>query len=346
VNKIAFIRTDANVKIGYGHLSRCRILADELKKIGYGVVFFLGETEKYIKEEIGNRGFEYIELIRESADEMLDHMDRFDTTKKILIFDTDIKTYYDPEIQLIFIHRNIKIIHFTFWNQYYYHSHIIINQNPISLSQSYQTSDRTKKLLGPEYMIIDDNIVKLSRSERLESHSSALIFFLAFGGSDQPDRTRETLKALRRVSLPIEKINIVLGALYPNEHTLLEYMRDYNYPHKIYKQTNKIAEIMSESNIAICSGGLTLWELALFNIPTAIISYSEREFTTASYLHKTGLAHHIGSINHMHSKELSQKITNFVGNEEVRTRIAKLKKMINIEGKKLIAREIDNLNPE
>ena len=344
MNRFIFIRTDANTKIGSGHLSRCLILAEELKKRNNRVIFLLHKTDKPVLKQIEEKGFKFIFLRKESAEDIIEVIGHYKSDLKTLLFDTDLPIYFDPEAQLKFINHSCKVVFFTFWNNYQYLAHIIINQNPLSLGQEYHTADYTKKLLGPDYMIFNDRIIELSQTVNIQSFSYPSTILISFGGSDLPDRTLKTIKAIQLLDLSIKKINIIIGSLYPHEETLLKYLSGFRYPFNVFKQTNKMAEIMSESDMAICAGGLTLWELALFNIPTAIITYTKRENLTADFLHRMGLGYHLGSIKSLSCEELSQKITKFVGSKEARETISRLKEQINPNGKTIIANEINNLN--
>jgi UDP-2,4-diacetamido-2,4,6-trideoxy-beta-L-altropyranose hydrolase len=348
VKKTVFIRADANRRIGYGHLARCFILAEELIKYHTQIVFLFRQTDTFFKKETEKKGFRYVNMACDEPDVILDKMAPFRNTRITLIFDTDIKTYFQIESQHIFINQGIKLVFFTFWDQFRYDAHLIINQNPISLSHRYDTAGYTKNLLGPEYMIFRDEIIALSQLKKKKYHDTAFTYFISFGGSDQPNRTVKTLKAIQLsgLRLNIKKIHVVIGNLYPHEKELVTILPDLSFPCQVHKQTDKMAEIMGDSDLAICAGGLTLWELALFNIPTAIISYSRRENMTAGYLHRTGLGYHLGSIKSLSCEELSGKIVKFAGNREAQEAISRLKDLINPEGKKIIAREINNLTPD
>ncbi len=266
-----------------------------------------------------------------------------DTT---IIFDTDVEIYYNTEVQLNFINHHIKVVFFTIWEDFNYLAHIIINQNPISKMHHYQTAEYTKKLLGPNYMIFDDQFIYFNKNQRTRPATGKLVFFISFGGSDVADRTLKTIEAIQMLNLSVGKIYIVIGALYPYEERLLQNVLKLKYEYEVHKQTNKIADIMNDSSVAICAGGLTLWELAIFNIPTAILSHSKREEITGNYLHDRGLGYFLGSINRLNKEVLSQKILKFVENNEARKRTLELNKMINIKGKKIIAHEINNLKPD
>lgn len=55
------IRTNANKKIGFGHLIRCLALSEYLKK-EFHIIFVLNKTDKYFYDLIKKKGIEIIEL--------------------------------------------------------------------------------------------------------------------------------------------------------------------------------------------------------------------------------------------------------------------------------------------
>jgi UDP-2,4-diacetamido-2,4,6-trideoxy-beta-L-altropyranose hydrolase len=342
VKKRIFFRTDANTRIGYGHLSRCLILADELARSGWSITFLLRRTDNSARKEILDKDYGVFDLAKGSPREIIDRLADQDPESGVLVFDTDEKVYYEPENQQAFLNHGLKLVFFTFWDNHEYLAHIIINQNPMSLERKYKTADYTRKLLGPAYMIFSDDMVETSRSGKKNGDSSRSLL-LAFGGSDQPDRTLKTLKALQKVDLDITMIHIVTGSLYPHEQRLNEFLAKFRYPCRLYRQTRDMPAIMASADLALCAGGLTLWELALFEVPTAIISWSDREYLTAEYLDRTGLGFHLGSIKNLKPVELSGKIVNFAGNREAGSRIRALRSRIDVEGKKKIAKEINHL---
>lgn len=344
MNKFVFIRADANESIGFGHLSRCIILGQELKLFNFKIIFLLYQTDTFFIKELEKRAFEYILLKKDEPEQIISIIKQTNSLDSTLIFDTDVEIYYNTNSQLNFINHRIKLVFFTFWKDFKYLAHLIINQNPIGLTHHYQTAEYTKRLLGPSFMIFDDQFIRFSKHKSVRHQPGELVFFISFGGSDQADRTQKTIDAIQMLNLNIKRINIVIGAIYPYEERLFQCVSKLKCEYKVYKQTNKIAEIMNDSNIAICAGGLTLWELAIFNIPTAILSDSKREEITGEYLHNKGLGYFLGSINHLNMEELSQKIVRFVEDKEAKIRMSILNKMIDVRGKKIIAREINNLN--
>ena len=335
-----FLRVDANKKIGYGHLSRCRIIADELIKNKIKPVFLVHDTDASILKLLSDQNYEYRILQADDPQEIISSKNLYKAQKYLLIFDTDIELYYNKETQHDLISAGFKLVYFTFWDQYLYYAHIIINQNPLSLTHHYQTADHTKKLLGPDYMIFDNQFVDASGIGSEQGNAKAWDFFLSFGGTDIPDTTAKTIKALELLDINIRFCNVVIGALYQNERRLYDLIDNCPFECRIFKQIPNISDIMQQSNIAISSGGLTLWELAVMNVPTAVISYSDREKITADHLDNRGWTYHMGSADQLDPLLLSEKIRTFISSEDLMNRTKSLRDIININGKQNIVKEL------
>ena len=335
-----FLRVDANNKIGFGHLSRCRIIAKELKNKSIRTVFLMRETDIPITKMLAEQDFEFKLITTEGPENIIQCMQEYTAMEYILIFDTDLEIYYTESSQSTLLKAGFKLVFFTFWDQYTYYAHIIINQNPRSITHQYHTAGYTRKLLGPDYMIFDDQFIDKSDKVRIANTGNRLNIFLSFGGADLPDTTSTAVEAIESLDLPVNKIHVVIGALYQYEEKLYRILERSRFQWELYKQIGNISEVMQHSDIAVCSGGLTLWELAVLKVPTAVISYSEREKLTASYLDNKEYTFHIGSANALNKHSLCQQLLRFANSEALKNRTFRLSKIINVHGKFKIIDEI------
>lgn len=131
---------------------------------------------------------------------------------------------------------------------------------------------------GHKYFILRDEFQGARRHRFSQKVQSLLI---TFGGTDQNDLTRKTLRSI----LPYckkegIKVYVVTGGGYPYINELEEeiaYLQgvDIEYSHA----TGVMSHIMEKSQIAITSNGRTVYELAHMNIPAIVISHHEREQT-------------------------------------------------------------------
>ena len=118
-----------------------------------------------------------------------------------------------------------------------------------------------------------------ARPHRFKKKVSRLL--IAFGGTDPGDLTRKILRAvLPYCALQGVAVDVVTGEGYGHIEELereVAAIRDaevtYTYA------TGIISDIMERTEIAICSNGRTVYELAHMNIPAIVLSHNSREKT-------------------------------------------------------------------
>ncbi len=333
--KAVFI-TQGNETVGTGHLKRCLILAGELKSHNFNIEFMLPDSEV---SNIDLKGFETRLINFENCLAWLKGLANGEkATEVVIIIDCDRPELHEHDLQLRIKSSGAKLMYFSFSDEHYYCADIILNQNPLSKKLEYHTSEKTKKLLGLDYAIINSSF--LTNPPPKDTGNS---IFVSFGGSDEPDRTLFLLKAVSKLAIDKIHMIVVTGALYKHREKLEHYLKN-EFPHswELHVNTNKMPELMSRSKAAFTSGGTTAWELDLFGVPNGIISYSPREVRSSRYLHEIDFATHIGSFHNNSLSNLESGIKQFI-KAALNGEKSHKPPMVNIHGKELVASEIVKL---
>jgi spore coat polysaccharide biosynthesis predicted glycosyltransferase SpsG len=333
-----FFRADANQQIGSGHIIRCRILARELRNFNYTSAFIIKNTDEKFKTELIKEGFS-VYAINNSEDDtkqIIDIINSSSQAKKMLVIDSDEPLLHQKEFQLNCISNGILLMHIVFTNEYTYYSHIVHNQNPIALEKKFDIQPYTKTLFGLNYVILDPSFQNTGHHPKPQN-----IIFISFGGSDKPNRTLALLKVLNDSNFKIDKAIIILGLIYPFRKELEYFLQnDFQYKYELHQNTNKISSLMEQSSVGITSGGFTIWELGLFNIKTAIISYTEREQITASYLDEKKLSCHIGNIKTLSYEQFKHKLNFVLHDESLERNADRLFNLLNPNGRIIVTEEM------
>jgi spore coat polysaccharide biosynthesis predicted glycosyltransferase SpsG/CMP-N-acetylneuraminic acid synthetase len=139
-----------------------------------------------------------------------------------------------------------------------------------------------KYFAGPEYTVIDpvkrfrgkaENASPKLLHEQREQGFSVLI---TLGGSDPTGLTLITAQALERLDLKVY-ITIVVGIAYAYHKDLEDFLEQATKPFTLKKDVVNLPELIMESDLIICSGGRTVYELAALGIPGITICQNERE---------------------------------------------------------------------
>lgn len=100
---------------------------------------------------------------------------------------------------------------------------------------------------------------------------------IAFGGTDPEDYTGMALTALDALRVPGIQVDIVVGMACPHREKLAE--RCASRPHtRFFCQSNRLAELMAEADLAIGAGGAMTWERACLGLPAVVLPISANQF--------------------------------------------------------------------
>lgn len=332
LNKVQFFfRADANIQIGSGHIVRCRILARELKRLNRASAFIIKNTDKKFQEELQKEGFK-VYCLNQKDDEtsqILHLINSSHEEKKMLVIDSDETLLHQEKFQLQCINQHVLLMHIIFLNEHKYYSHIVHNQNPIALENNLNIQSNTRTLTGLAYVILDPSFDR----EPIQSKSKKAIF-TSFGGSDKPNRTLFLLKALNELNINIDKVIIVLGLMYPFKDELNCFLQtNFKYKYEVHQNTTEMSKLMSQSTFGFTSGGFTIWELGVYKVKSAIISYTEREEISADFLHKKQLSYHIGNIKNLSLEQLQKQLAFLFEDQILAQNAERLYKKLDVNGR-------------
>lgn len=291
---ICYFRVDAYQKIGTGHLVRSKIIADFLSaNKGFRCVFLVGE--KSLQSAIDfDVTYEVIDEDNEleSICRILDDCQ----SPKILVTDGDKAIFYEETFQKTIVESNTFLMTVTMRNEPFFHSHLVFNQNIIALDQHYKKSDYTKLLLGPEYIILNENFRKLSPPERIGDQNKKPNLLINFGGADALDLTSQVLREVATLADQLNSVSVVVGRLYKPLDSLkhlIEALKE-TVDIQLFVNTPLMPQLMEKCDFAITSCGLTAWELIYLKTPNMVITTSDREKITAVALEQEGCIVNLG----------------------------------------------------
>lgn len=270
----ALFVVNANSKIGFGHLKRCLIIADELREKGVASTFLVYDTPATEVEKVAANHHiqEYDSKL--SVFEFLQSKEKKDA---LLIIDTDDDFFYEKENQIALRKYVGKLMFISIRTDVTYFSDILFNQNIMSLYQQFDVQDYTATFFGPNYFIFDEKLRSITPNERTDNNTNNLL--ISFGSADPANNTEKILDLLAQTALQFDKIRLVIGGLNKNVERINKHPFVLKYPDKveIHIATTKMYELMRDTDIAITAMGLTYWELILHKIPSLVISGTARE---------------------------------------------------------------------
>lgn len=301
--KIA-IRADGSNVIGMGHVYNSLAVADVLREKGAKVYFITKDYGAAI-QKFQERGYP-VEKIPADPEEK----ENFDETIKIL--EKKQTTFLITD--LLEIHRDcspalrdkgIKCISFDVLGKISLQSDIIFNRTTLKKRfVNYQKNDYTTYYLGPKYVPLAKQYWGLGKKVRKIKPKIENVL-VCLGGGDEFNITSRVAKILD--SFPVEA-TIVLGRAFKGEPELRDTINSMKKKPVIMKDISNMAEIMQQSDIAICAGGSILYELAITGTPGLIIPMNDHQVENGEEFQNLGSIITVGMHNHVSDEAIKEQI--------------------------------------
>tara|TARA_B100000378_G_scaffold32530_1_gene24359 strand:+ start:709 stop:1770 length:1062 start_codon:yes stop_codon:yes gene_type:complete len=300
-----FIRVDSSIDIGSGQITRCLILANEMKQFFDQIIFITKNFNGNAIKLITKNGFKK-EIIFSNADisdtdneKILDY--EFDAYETLKIIKKHTKSekwilvdHYrlDSKWELIINNFSDKLLVIDDLADRNHNCDLLIDQNSFESRYDNLTPNNCKLLLGPKFAILGSEFLKM-RSKMKQRSGSCKNFLISFGGTDPNNETIKASIAINKLKIKDMEVNVVVGISNPNTVEIKNFcLGKPNF--RFHYQTDKMAELMSNSDLSLGAGGITSWERCCLGLPSlvSILSKDQEEVTTT--LGKFGCAVNLG----------------------------------------------------
>jgi UDP-2,4-diacetamido-2,4,6-trideoxy-beta-L-altropyranose hydrolase len=267
-------RVQADKRIGLGHLRRCLSLASALKEIGTECMF-LTNRDVYVatrisalghescedhRSKIGHRGdLEYVQRVAHRNDCGIIVVDSYEANESYL---RSLKSmgFYVTAID------DLAAQPFA--------CQLVINGGAQARQLPYESSSGdTVFLLGSEYALVSQEFWQVPPRDIRENMHTILILM---GGADPNNLMPRLIDALDKLTADFE-IKAVIGPFYRARDELGRAANDCRKSLRVLNAPESMADILRDCDIAISSGGQTLYELAAMGIPAVAIEVAENQ---------------------------------------------------------------------
>ncbi len=319
---IAF-RLDATKKIGLGHLSRCKNLADYLSKRGAKIFFIVRALDKNFINLLKNDKFKInflpdndkFEVIKKNTDELWpDNLQKIDAleTKKILKKKIDwiivdhygLNKKWEKEIQKKV--KKIAVIS-DFLNRKH-HCDLFLFQNEINkdnLSFKKNFPKKCQYLIGSNYALIDQKSI-LFRNKIKKKNKKIKKILINFGSTNPSNLVSKILGAFEHKLL--KKYNLaILGAI--TNLSLKKKVKFFGYQRNFLNKLYKF-------DFCIGSGGVANLERMCIGLPSLIFPISSNQTKVVEILEKKKLCLAIRDLD-ISVHKLRNKIISILKNKKL-----------------------------
>ncbi|MDH5828677.1 GNAT family N-acetyltransferase [Sphingobacterium faecium] len=293
--------TEANKRIGMGHLYRCIALAQAFKKQKYPIVFFIDGYEDLIASLLPDAIIRSFDSIKKDEfrgklfiDVYSEHLIQYNFIEtlnlnlKILIIDA---IFSDKIADL-----NYGLI-FKIGFQSYSEQMDAVFSDELDTSLIYS---------GSNFLIFREEFDDFAP---FNVHQTARRVLVSMGGTDPSNLTELVIESLNLISDPLA-ISIVLGKGFDEKIILrLRYMMEFSHHHiDILQNISNMADVMRQHDFGIINGGNTRFELALLGLPFVSISINENQSKLADRLSANGIGFNLGVFTSLNPEFISSKI--------------------------------------
>ena len=326
------VRTDADSKIGTGHLMRCFTLAQGWQARDGKVVIATNCHNGNL-----TRHLEAANLCIAAIEQPHPNPIDWDRTSEILnsnpgawvVLDGyHFDSGYQNRIKNCG-HRLLAIDDTAHLDKYF--ADIVLNQNINAERLNYNVEPRARLLLGLRYALLRPEFVKQS-IEVLKTPKLACKILVTLGGGDFDNQTLKVIKAIEAVKINGLEAVVVVGFANPHLKQLQATIKDSSVPIHLKVNTTRMAELMTWADMAVTAGGSTCWELACMGLPALVIILAENQQAVAKGLEERGAVINLGWHHNLTPIKIAQALEGLLLNTVKREKMSEISRKL-VDGK-------------
>jgi UDP-2,4-diacetamido-2,4,6-trideoxy-beta-L-altropyranose hydrolase len=203
----------------------------------------------------------------------------------------------------------------------------VLNQNAHADRAEYPADSASRFLLGLRYVLLRREFATSPPARTIPAIARHLL--VTFGGADPTRMTSRTVRALRRLPAALRKgliVRVIVGAANPNGSVIAAMISDPDIGIRIEvnRSVTDMPSHMAWADLAITSGGSTVWELAKTGCPSIVIETTPVEQLLASGLARARLFARLGPEARLDEQTLADEIAARVEDVAWRTEMSAL----------------------
>lgn len=318
-NQTIAIRVDWSHVIGLGHVQRCLSLMDAATAIGFRGVFLLGPAGHARAEIFRDRRFDVVELRRDRG-EAATGVESHRQTEGVF---SDLEQSADAEMTVAALlgYGGIDVVlvdHYGLdatWETYVqrelgipvvaidgladrsHTAHLIIDPTYVRDDGNRWVRlepERTRLLQGPLYSPIAPHF-RHHLARRTERDGRLRRVLVNFGGSDHLGMTERAIAAIERMDDAQPQVDIVVGAAHRSPE-IVEQRCSLLHHASYHRATPDMAGLMTAADLAIGSGGSSVYERAFLGLPALVTVTATNQQQQLAEAERAGALQVLGTV--------------------------------------------------
>jgi len=189
---------------------------------------------------------------------------------------------------------------------------------------------------GPAFAILREAFQK--RSADIAERGRRVV--LSFGGSDPQKLTLKALSALAPLTAsdPDLEVTAVLGPAFSHRTELDDLLKRLSYTPRILSQVEHMADILVEADLVLCSGGMTVFEIAALGRPGLVLCQNAKEEARMQRFARDGSILHLGLGTEVGEDVIRDGVSRLLFDREARVRMSEIgTKLVDAHGANRVA---------
>ena len=326
-------RCDASPEIGLGHVVRCLALADELYR-NHGVAVGFAMRASPLGSEMVKR--QAYPILRPPDSGGFDHeawLNDCMRQSEAQVLVVDVRDDLPKAALDALAGRGAVIVVLEDLSERRWAANLAFYPPVPQVHMADWSGFRGRLCVGWEWVVL--------RSQFAESfpprHNSKRSLLIAMGGSDPAGLTLKAVRAVDRLDEDFESV-IILGAGFCHWQSLQSLLGKARRRFTVREDVSEMSAAMAEADLAICSFGMTAYELAAMGVPAVYACLTEDHEESASALVAAGMGVSVGVHDRDTETRLSAAVERLLVDKNARAQMsARARELVDGRGTSRIA---------
>ncbi|MCU0156380.1 PseG/SpsG family protein [Bacillus safensis] len=266
---------------GMGHVVRMKRLANQLLQEGNDISFY---TNEQICVEMLSGPDWHVHLVQESKAFLQMEQDIKELNPDLLLIDV-----LDCDLQFLQLVKasssSARLVLFEeIRAEACQLADAVVNGIYGGLDEKHMQVDGTEYFYGTPYLLLDQEISRLKDTYEVRKECKKVV--ISLGGSDPRGLLSKAVSAL------LEADHLHILAVTGKASRIEEQIEAEHI--QFIRHTDQLSARLSEADLAIVAGGMTLYEAVCIGVPSIVLSQVDHQAVTAARFAQKGACHHLG----------------------------------------------------
>jgi UDP-2,4-diacetamido-2,4,6-trideoxy-beta-L-altropyranose hydrolase len=286
----AAFRVDSSVAIGTGHVMRCLVLADALKRDGAHTLFVTRDLPGEVSAHAAAAGHDVVVMpswvqspagADEDARQTMAVLDERGAWDWIVVDHYGLGEAWERAMRA----RASHILAIDDLADRRHDCDVLLDAGGYAApARRYAglVPDGCVTLLGPRYALLRPELLEVRQRARQRAGRVERLL-VSFGGTDPTAQTASALAGVRLAAALPRSIDVVVGSSNPNAADIDALCRKLPGA-RLHVQPAGLAALMEAADLCLGAGGLAAWERCAIGLPSIVTPVAANQLAAMQYL--------------------------------------------------------------